>query len=819
MAETRRIRRKAAGSAPKKYPETRSALPRGATVHPRKAGSPQKPAVRNARRQGAPVAGGRVLVFLTLALCAAIAVQLGVFEQDYAFQKSPALVFSDPPNWPASPALAFAESDSITMPASFGKTATSNAVIAGAGEAAAVKAGVSSQDNIEILSISINGQAICEPCINNAPYPLAVAQEGALHVAVKTGPKPPGGEAPEKSRLNIAFIDNIFTTAIQPEVSLQVAGGWKSTPNSQIPSSVYGTDAPFHLNRVRILPGYLAKLQWPYANYTFLSALPPSLLNLFFGTPPEYAYKLWQIALFFLPVAIFYLFSRKLPSGRNAVFALSSLLYLCLPVTGLLIGGGPDLFMYGMTAQTFATCLSLVFFYFAYEYAAERKRNSLLYAALFFMLAFLSNQRIIVALGFLSFAASAPAIIRMDFKRVAILALCLLCAVLWNALPFALALDTGSYGTLGGAAIHGEGTWAVAALQSGFVVLPLLFIAGVWEAHRNRDLRAILLAAGAFMALLFTTSPGVNRLFPFVDGIRFLPSFFLPAFFLAGMGAYSLWKLFAGAYERALAKRKWDRDTYGGAIALAVMLPAAAVFFAVAATSVDFYAHAINSQSIAEDYVSQQQAYAIIGSERAFFIAESKDSQYPVYEPYLQNTYDVDFAPPSSLAQMMQSYRVRYAILGSAKHALERDSAGTASRHDEYLELKDDPRFEEIAIGGPDRLFLLKDGENGSAFFAQGAAIADYSVSFDRARFEGVCHAAQCSLVFFAGVPENNECAVSGARCTAAVDADKRMVSVQGIPQGSFELEVTPKNQDFVLPLAAISALAIGACYVFSKES
>ena len=97
--------------------------------------------------------------------------------------------------------------------------------------------------------------------------------------------------------------------------------------------------------------------------------------------------------------------------GSDAVFAISSFLYLCFPVTGLLTGGGPDLFMYGMTAQILATGLSLLFFLFAYEYLEAGGRARLALAALFFMLAFLSNQRIIVALGIFAFAASIPALL------------------------------------------------------------------------------------------------------------------------------------------------------------------------------------------------------------------------------------------------------------------------------------------------------------------------------------------------------------------------------------------------------------------------
>ncbi|MFA6489716.1 MAG: hypothetical protein WCT52_03455 [Candidatus Micrarchaeia archaeon] len=770
--------------------------------------------IRNTDRNPAKLAGGRFLVFLVLALCAVLAIQLGVFEQDYQFQQSLATVSGNCLDGTAAPAFAFAKSDEITLPTG-AEAGSAIASFEGGGKAT----GVSLSGEVDILSLSINGQEICSPCAGNAPYKFAKAQEGALHVVAKTAPKAGRENATAgKSRINIAFVDNLYGTTIQPEVGIRIAGGWKSVPNTQIPSSVYGTDAPFHLNRARVLPEYLSRLEWPYAGYTFLSVLPPAMLNLAFGTPPEYAYKLWQIALFFFPVAIFYLFSRKLARGNDAVFAAASLLYLCFPVTGLLTGGGPDLFLYGMTAHSLATYLSLLFFFYAYEYAAEKKRGALVYATLFFMLAFLSNQRIIVALGILAFVAAIPALARMDFRRIALLAICLLCAVLWNALPFMSTINAGKYGALGGANISGEGTWVVAVLQSGYLVLPFLFLAGMWEAHKNRDLRLLLLAGGAVLVLLFTTSPQVNRLAPFVDGIRFMPSFFLPAFLLAGMGAYFLWRLFIGAYERVSVARKWDKVTYGGALVMAVFLPAAAVFFAVSATSTEFYVRTVGSMDSAQDYVSQQQAYAIAGSERLFFIAESRSSQYPVYERNLQGTYVVDFGSPDSLAQRMRDYRLRYVVLGSTKHALEKNRASTVPRYEEYLALKGDLRFEEMPLAGGDRLFMLKDGERGEVFFAQGADITGYSVRFDRATFTGTCNADSCSIAFFAVVPPLNECAVSGNRCTAEVDADRRMVSVQGIPRGDFRLFVSPKNQEYVLPLALASALMIGACYILSKD-
>ena len=759
------------------------------------------------------------LVVLTVAFCIVLAARLGALEQNYAFQKTPALISGSCPDGTAQPELAFAESNRLSLPIGRENQSVTSASFAGEGTAVGASVAPSEPGNLQVESLSINGQEICGPCANNVTYRIPRSAEGELHVAVETAAG--GGIADGnagKSKINIVMVEGIYGTEILPSAEITLYGGWKSAQNAQIPSSIYGTDAPFHLNRVRLLPDYLARLEWPYANYTFFSALAPSLASLFFGTPPEYAYKLGEIALFFLPVAIFYLFSRRLSRGSDAVFAISSFLYLCFPITGLLTGGGPDLFMYGMTAQMLATCLSLLFFLFAYEYLEAGGKARLALAALFFMLAFLSNQRIIVALGIFAFAASIPALLRKEFWRVALLAACLLFSVLWNAIPFAMSINTGTYGALGGANIGVEGEWALAVLQSGYLILPALFITGLFEARRNRGSLHLLLAAGAVMTLIFTSSAGVNRLAPFVDGVRFMPSFFLPAFFLAGMGAYLLWRGFAGWFEQVSVERKWDRVTYGGAVALAVFLPLAAMFFVVASTSFDFYGSTINSIATARDYVSQQQAGAIIGDERAFFISESVESQYPVYERNLQRTYVVDFGSPGALAAQMQKFRLRYAILGSTKHALEKDRNVTAPRYSEYLALENDPHFVEIPIQGGDRLFMLRDGEEGRVFFAPGVQMGNYSIRFDRADFAGTCLQENCTVSFYSSVPLENNCILSGRKCTASVDAQTKEVVVRGIPKGDFTLAVSPKLPDYELLLAAVSILAVGACFFFSKD-
>jgi|GEM_PF-984930 len=765
------------------------------------------------------------LVFFVVALCAVFAVRVGALEKNLKFQEQPAFVSGDCGAALASGiAPAFSESNRIALPLCRGEGGKSSASFAGRGMATGARIGTAPEGEVEIRSLYINNKKLCGPCKNDVEYGFSEPEYGELRLtALAGGVAGVNGSELEKAR--IVFIENSRGTAITPMSDIEISGGWESTPNSEIPSSVYGVDAPFHINRARVLPEYLARMQWPYAAYTFVSAIPPSLLVIA-GDSPQYAYKLWEIALFLFPVAIFYLLSRKLAVGKDAIFALGSTMYICFPITGILTGGGPDLFIYGMTAHTLATGLSLLFFLFAFEYANCGGRKPLALAALFFLLAFLSNQRIVLALCILGFAASVPAALQAKYRRVALLLAALFFATAWSTAPFvetflSPAINGGNYGTLGNARIEGEWMWAPAFMQSGCLVLPVLFAAGIYWAWKNRELMPLLLAFGAFLVLVVATSAGVNRIVPFIDGIRFLPSFFLPAFFIAGIGAYAILKWLVGGYSRLCDEKGWDRTTAGGAILFAVLLPCAIVFFVVAGTTADFYRESIDSVFVAQDYVSQQGISSAISGERALFISESWRSQYPVYEKDLQRLYIEDLPSPGELADKMHRMRLRYVVLGSTKHSPIDDGEKTRARYDEYLALAQDDRFVEIPANGSNRLFMLKDGEVGAEFFSEGAKITGYEVMPDRAKFTGRCETdgEGCGIVFFAYVPKENSCVVSGGKCVAEIDSETRAVSVRGIPRGGFEISVEPKNPDYLLPIALASALAFGACVFLSRES
>jgi hypothetical protein len=252
---------------------------------------------------------------------------------------------------------------------------------------------------------------------------------------------------------------------------------------------------------VPIGASHLLRLQWPWAEYTYLSAMPASLIYILLGVSHQYAYKLWEILLFFLPIAIFYLFSRKLAGGKDAAFLFASLIYLFLPSQGMLVGGGADLFMYGMTAHTLATSLSLISLLFAYEFVVERKNPRFWLSLLFFVLAVASNQRIFISLAIGMGALFALSLVVTEAKRALLLSIACAAAAAFLLAPFAL--NTGyatDYSVLGGASTESLGWSLVGFFQLGYFVLPFLFIAGVAAAVSKREMFLLFVFAASWMA-------------------------------------------------------------------------------------------------------------------------------------------------------------------------------------------------------------------------------------------------------------------------------------------------------------------------------
>ena len=301
--------------------------------------------------------------YFVLLVCLAFALELGILEPQFLFQKSPAEVLAGANCPQAAPAWAFASEERLLLYLPHSQPSEAAALFDGRGEANGVRVGFS-EPMMGLYGLWINGEKLCSPC-SSGEYHLANPASGRLKVRAEAAEN---DSATAPTTFAMALFDKEKQTHALAPLSISVEGGWRAVPNSAMPSSFYGVDAPFHVNRVEVLSGYLAQLRWPWADYSFISVLPSSLLQLAGGISHQYAYKVYSIALFFVPVLVFFLFSRKLKSGGRPAFMFASLLYLAMPVRGYLTGGLADLFIYGMMPHALATYLSLFFLYFAYEF-------------------------------------------------------------------------------------------------------------------------------------------------------------------------------------------------------------------------------------------------------------------------------------------------------------------------------------------------------------------------------------------------------------------------------------------------------------------
>lgn len=759
----------------------------------------------------------RLPIFIAIAFCLAFALLLGALESEFRFQKTDAHM-SWMENCSAQSRIshAFASGGGLLLPLAHGQNSSSFASFSGLGKISWVTIDFD-EAGAAVSSLRVNGKLACSPCNAGRRYPLEIGEaHGILVAAEAVEVNAPAAEARANigSSIGAAFFEKASRTRIEAPLEVSIGGGWQAGNNAAMPSSFYGVDAPFHISRIPLLAEYLVRLEWPWDHYSFLSAAPPALLYAATGMAPQYAYKLYEIALFFVPVVLFYFFSRKLSSGANAAFLFASLLYLCLPANGLVTGGGPDLFLYGMTAHTLATYLSLVFFYFAYEFAVEGRGRSLLPAVAAFAAAFASNLRILFALCAILGVVCIPPLARLRLRKPLVLGVACFAAIAWMLVPYVLGMNLGGYAPLGGVKVRGQEQGLLAVLGAGYLLLPLLAVAGAYCAYARREWFAGLLIAAGALVFVAGTNPQINQLFPFIDGLRFLPSFFLPMFFLAGIGAHFAWSSAREIALRAAAARGIDCATAAGAFALALLLPAAAVFSVAASTTAEQYSSASGSLRAAADYSSLERIGAITGEGRVLFISDSMVSQYPVFGNALRGNVVVDFEDASALANRMEGCNARHAILGSSKTLGE---AGGKSRQQDYLAIASDPRFEEILVAGSSRLFVLHGESTGSDVVAHGASVSASEVRLDRAAARGTCFSENCSVVFFSSLPASSECLNRNGSCSVSSGACGSAV-VSGMAQGGFDIEVTPKHQGYELLLAAGGLAVLAACILVSKD-
>jgi len=750
-------------------------------------------------------------------VCALIyAFQLGIAEPEFHYQKAAAQALpAGSGNSSAISTAAFAAGNYLALPLMHAQNYSVRAVFEGTGRPASIRM-LLSDPELSITRIAINGKEACSPCNLSAKYPLQLEEGGSLEALVETERRPL--EIATKQNSRSFFKTNVFTF-VEPLLLLEVSGGWQATANGSIPASFYGVDAPFHIARIPVLAEYLSRAQWPYERYSFISILPAALLYMASGITPQYAFRIYEILLFFMPVALFYFFSRKLGRGRDAVFMFSSLLYFYLPSNGMLIGGGPDLFFYGMMPHTLATYLSLAFFYFAYEYALGKAAGAFLPAAASFGLAFLSNPRILPPLLAILVMVGAAALAAGRLRRAALLGAACLAASAWSALPFFQSLKLAEYSALGGVKISSSIQAVFTFLGTGYLVLPALALAGAWAAFKRNELLAILLGAAALAVFLAATSPQLNQAFPFLDGIRLLPSFFLPVFFLGGLGAQWLWEQGKNALLKAQAHFKMDDLTFGGAVAFAILAPLAILFATAMLTASDQYRSIEKLPALAAERDFFEKSEAATGGGFFFFIPISYPSHYPAMSRdfYSYRSYNFDYANASGLAEKMGAAHIRYAVLGSAK-AIENNSE--KSRQQEYDELLSDPRFAEIIPIGTERLFELKGADAASplGFYSEGARVQESEVRFDRARLRGECLRDSCWILVYNHMPLGSKCLSSQGSCAVEADNASGLAKISGIGRGSFEVATEPEPPGYFFPLSLLCAAALAGSFALARK-
>lgn len=756
---------------------------------------------------------------LVFACCLLFAVQLGIFQPYFSFEK--ASCSAAYPGCSASgPTLdGYASGRQALAYLPHSQNFSARFSFSGSGRASGVEI-YFGEPGIEIDGIRVDGNAVCGPCGNltGRAMKLTSPGEGALLLEVsghETGLGQSLLELPPPPKLS--FFDAVYPTHVLAPMQLQVEGGWFASAGSSIPSSFYGEDAPFHMGRIPLLSSYLLRGAWPWSAYDFISMAPAALFYIATGLPHEYAFKLLEIALFFVPIAIFWLFSRRLQRHSSAVFVLSSLAYLFLPSFGYPLGGGADLFFYGMAPYATATYCSLFFFLFAYEFVLGRKGCDgalLVLCAALSALAFAENQRIIFSLGagFAVIAAAALAAGRL--RRAALLLVACAASCGWLAYSFIRDFSFGAYSQLGGAS-PGSGSVPLALVQIGYAVLPPLSVAGAYVAWRRKELFPLACAAYSVLMLLFATSDSIERLLPFADVLRSLPSFYLPFVFLCGIGAAASLGWLAKRSGALAGRLALDRETLVGVLMLAVIAPVGFLMMAAGQATITQYSQKAVSLEAASDYSSFAAARAMIGSERAAFVLRGDVSEYPAFDTGIGKTERLQYADAGGLAAAMRQGRLRYALVGNEVSIA---GANGTTAQGIYEGILADPEFERVLDAGTVQVFALKGAPPAPDVYGGDVYLEDSDVSFDSASASGECRADSCTVVVYSQtIPPSAECAGIPAACSLSFDANTSSISVGGISRGRFSFGIGPQRSPTEIALIVAGMIALALCFFFCR--
>ncbi|MEM4633583.1 MAG: hypothetical protein QW275_00325 [Candidatus Anstonellaceae archaeon] len=705
----------------------------------------------------------------------------------------------------------------IAIPMQRAERSVAEANVSGLGAVQEVSIDLSKTTNTSIHKLVVNGNLVCSPCNSEKIYPLQV--EGDLEIYLEATNKSLEKERRDRSEGDYRSLDtymkkNMSVSHTDMNIGIKFLGSWNAMETYFVPSSVYLIDAPFHINRIGILRDYIPRMQMPWAEYSFISHLPAGIFSALAGATPEYAFKFYLILLFFVPVIIFFVFSRKLSSGKKSSFLFASLLYLFMPVSGLINGGAADLFFYGMLPHTLATYFSLFFFLYAYSFLKERSRWELLFASVFFALALACNPRIVFPLGLIALFLGLVFLARKKFKETTLLAVSCALVSSFFTLPYAAKVFQDktyleNYSPLGSVVIFSYLQAVFGVLQAGFVVLPSLFVLGVFFAYRQKEDFALILALSSIIVLAFATSPEINRAFPFVDGLRLLPSFFLPAFFIAGVGASKAYQSINTIIEKAPEKKQ---EIFRGAFFFAIMLPLASVLYVFVLTTTNQLREMITSPFIALEYASLREAVGIIGEERWAFEPEGLISQYPIYGMSINSPWNEGYENLEDRIRKMQEQRVRYIVMGAQKLA----EGESLARNEEIKQMQTDERFEEVPLSGIFRLFYLKDGWIGRSTYIDFGKIEKEEIRYDQARVAGECLVEKCRVLIFSNIPKESKCVVSGKICPW-IQINQTSATVE-VERGSFDIHLAPSIGVLQIVLLAISLLGLSAPFLFWKK-
>ena len=764
---------------------------------------------------------------LVFACCLLFAVQLGIFQPYFYFEKTSSSAAYPGCNMAGAMLNGYASGSDALAYLPHAENFTAAFAFAGSGKISGAQFGFD-EPGIAIDGIDLNGMLVCGPCVNFTGRVLGVDDTGGMGAASGMLLLQVRGHSISLNRslqslgspAHAALFENVYQTHMTAPLHMSVAGGWAAATGRKMPSSFYGEDAPFHMNRVPILAGYLSHFALPWSAYSFVSMVPPALFYAATALPHEYAFKAWEILLFFVPIGIFYLFSRKGQQHSAAVFVLSSLAYLFLPSLGYPLGGGADLFFYGMAPHTIATYCSLLFFLFSYEFVLERgggKKQSpgalpeialLLLCAALSALAFASNPRIIFTLGigFAVIAFSACACGRL--RRAAILLMACAASGAWLAYSFLQDFSFGGYGALGGAA-PASGMALLLLVQVGYAILPALFAVGAYFAWKKKSFFTFICAGYSAIMFVFATSDAIQHAAPFADVLRFLPSFYLLFAFVSGVGLAAALEWCALRAASAGRRFSLGKDVFAIALMLSVIAPAAFLMMAFGSATVAQYSQKASSLDAASDYSSFAAARALIGSERAAMVSRGDVSEYPAFDTGLERIISAPVSDPSSLSAWMKSEQLRYVIIGN--------EAGIGSANDTgEWQVADaigvDADFERVLDAGTVQVFALKGASPAPDAYGNGTYIEEAETSFDRASVNGECRAENCTvLVYSQTIPRSAVCNGMPKPCSLSIEPETGAIAVSGISRGRFSFEITPQHSpaEIALIVAGIAALAL----------